>query len=381
MRRILIVLMFLILSACVDMMVFDISSQEIQGVSVSGLITDSPGPYHVSINSTFDIDSKESIKTPISVKHLILSDDLGTKEELNEVEPGSYVTSATGIQGEVGRVYTLRVEFWDGRIYESIPDTLMPPGVVDSVYFAFVETPTETEAVEYSFDIFTNASKGEGLNNQFMWSMVGTFKSTIDPEQGRLDKYGCNPQDNGKCNFYPLCTGLWNIGQGILSRAVFERVGPCECCTCWYTVFNNKPILSDDKFIQAEHFSDIEVYNVPLSGWIFMNQFHAEVRQFSLTKNAFRFWGAIRDQRNAIGNIFQPVNGKVPLNFSQLAGENYPVYGIFYAAGMSTKSRYITRDDVPSTIPIPTPQKPADVGSCLRLFPNASTNKPPFWVD
>lgn len=381
MKRVLIGLLFLLLGACVDIMVFDIPSQEIQDVSISGFITDDPGPYYISINSTFDIDSKESIKTPVSAKHVIISDDRGTKEELNEVMPGSYETSATGIQGEVGRVYTLRVEFWDGRIYESIPDTLLPPGIVDSVYFTFVETPTETGGVTYGFDVFTNASIGESANNKFMWSIVGTFKSTIDPELGNLDSYGCNRQDNGKCNFYPICTGLWNVGQGILSRAIFERIGPCECCTCWYSVFNNKPILSDDKFVQAERFTDIEVYHVPLSGWIFMSQFHVEVRQFSLTKNAFRFWEAIRDQRNAIGNIFQPVNGKIPLNFSQLAGENYPVLGLFYAAGMSKKSIYITREDVPLTIPIPTPQKPADVGSCLLLFPNASTSKPDFWID
>lgn len=381
MKRILIVLMVLMLSACVDIMVFDIPSQEIQGVSISGLITDHPGPYHVSINSTFDIDSKESIKTPVSAKHVIILDDRGAQEELTEVKPGSYETSATGMRGEVGRVYTLRVEFWDGRLYESIPDTLLPPGVVDSVYFTFVQTPSETDGVEYGFDIFTNASKGESSSNRFMWSMVGTFKSTIDPELGHLDKYGCNRQDNGKCNFYPLCTGLWNVGQGILTRAIFERVGPCECCTCWYTVFNNKPILSDDKFIQAEHFSDIKVYHAPLSGWIFMNQFHVEVRQLSLSKNAFRFWGAIRDQQTAIGNIFQPVNGKIPVNFKQLAGENSPVQGIFYAAGLSTKSLYIKRSNVPLRIPIPTPQKPADVGSCLSLFPDASTIRPDFWVD
>jgi hypothetical protein len=65
-----------------------------------------------------------------------------------------------------------------------------------------------------------------------------------------------------------------------------------------------------------------------------MYQFHVEVKHFSLTNNAFRFWKSIRDQQNATGDIFQPVIGKIPLNFKQLSGEDSPVQGLFYAAGM-----------------------------------------------
>lgn len=375
------VFLFMLSFSCIDRLEYEIPGVNRYGISISGLITDQPGPYQVMISNNFDIDSEEVIRTPLSAKRVVLSDNAGLSEELLEVETGRYETSASKMRGQVGRIYTLRVELSDGKVYESVPDTLLPAGRIDSVYFTFLRDKTSDGQADYGFDIFTNASRGKSNGNRFMWSMKGTYKATIDPELPALSKYGCNRQESGKCNFYPLCTGIRNIGPGILPLAIFERVGPCECCTCWYSVFNYKPILNDQIFTQSENYTEIKTYHVPLSGWIFMYQFHVEVKQFSLTDNAFRFWKSIRDQQNANGDIFQPVIGKIPINFIQLSGEDSPVQGLFYAAGMVRKTIYIKQTDVPNTVPIPVVSKPNDVGNCLALFPNATTIKPDFWIE
>lgn len=113
-----------------------------------------------------------------------------------------------------------------------------------------------------------------------------------------------------------------------------------------------------------------------------MHKIHVEVSQRSLTEHSFRFWKAIKDQRNAVNSLFQPVSGRIPLNFIQLVGGEAPIQGIFYATAISSKSIYITRNDVPNLSMIPSLESPG-IGwiSCLELFPNATNVKPEFWED
>lgn len=134
MRTIISIVVFLILGACVDRLHFDIKKSNDYGIAVDGFVSDQPGPYQIRINRAFDIESIETIKIPVSVKHLILSDNKGTSEELKEINSGIYETNAAGIRGQVGKVYTLRIELTDGKIYESVPDTLLPAGRMDSLY-------------------------------------------------------------------------------------------------------------------------------------------------------------------------------------------------------------------------------------------------------
>lgn len=114
-----------------------------QGVSISGFISDQPGPYEVRIYSIFDIESKESRKTAVTVKRIEISDHLGTTGVLNPIEEGIYQTDPAGIRGVVGGVYKLKVELFDGRIYESLPDTILATGSLDSMYINYIEQATD----------------------------------------------------------------------------------------------------------------------------------------------------------------------------------------------------------------------------------------------
>ena len=160
---------------------------------------------------------------------------------------------------------------------------------------------------------------------------------------------------------------------------VYERIGPCECCTCWYNIFNSSPVLKDDQFTTSDNFRGLKINRIPLNGWIFMHKIRVEVQLFSLTDRTFRFWKAVKDQRAAINSLFQPVSGKIPINFIQLNGAESPVQGLFYAAAISSKSLYIRRSDIPNESMIPAIS--AGNVSCLELFPNATNIKPSFWED
>ena len=380
------ILLILIATACVDILQFDIVKSSDYGIVIDGFISDQPGPYTVKISKAFDIESKESIKIPIKIKHLIISDNVGTSEELAEVRSGVYETNAKGIRGLIGRVYKLKVELLDGKIYESLPDTIMPTGKLDSLYYSFNGVSNSDGSTSFGFDIFANSSRGNNFNSRFMWNMIGTFKSDTHPEQIPKDRSQCYPIGSGNCNYLPFCTGLRNKALNSFSLPIYERIAPCECCTCWYKLFNESPILSDEYFSAAQTFTGMKIYRVPINYWIFMYKIHVEIRILSLSNNTFRFFKAIRDQKNAVNSLFQPVSGKIPINFIQLNGEETPIQGLFYAIATSNKSLYITRNDLPDLNIIPSIEagpgsQAIDAISCLDLFPNSSTIKPAFWID
>ncbi|SRR5258706_415816 len=315
-------LMVMLMTACIDRLSFEITKEVNFGISIDGFISDRPGPYEIRINSIFDIESKESMKTPVSARSLIISDDQGNSETLKEIDPGIYQTNSSGIKGVPGGVYKMRVELFDGRIYESLPDTiLVSAGSVDSLHLTFNETYSVVGQTEHSFDLFFDASYDEKVNNHFLWRFQGTFQAETHPEL--YHGGACFWLDEiQRCNLSPPCSGYRNKGTN--RDPWFVKVYDCTCCTCWYSLFNLSPILSDDHWANAGRVIDVKAQTVPLNQWTLEHKIRLDVSQMSLTGRTFLFWKAIRDQQKATGNLFQPVSGKIPSNFIQVSGNSIP---------------------------------------------------------
>jgi len=353
--------------ACVDRITFDIDAPVTFPIVVDGYISDEPGPYTIKISKAFDIESKQSIKTPISVRKLVLTDDQGNSEQLVEVNTGEYQTSPIGMRGVIGRVYTIDIELLDGRVYRSIPDPLLPTGTVETVFFQYKEEKNADGATEYGFDVLFNSSAGEVNNFYFLWKFVGTFQVETNPELFTI------PCGEARCPSPLACSAyIWDGG--------LKYVKPCECCTCWSNLFNPEPIVSDDQFVENGRFTNVKAAYIPITHWTFLNKVHAEVQQLSLSPNAYTFWKAIKDQKRATGSLFAPQAGKIPSNFIQLSGTSGPIEGIFFATSISKNSVFVTRNDVPNPSVIPEVEL-LFTDNCEKLFPGSTTVRPSFWID
>jgi hypothetical protein len=370
-------LLILIAASCVDRFNYEIEKTINNGISVSGFISDQPGPYEVRVYSLFDIESKESTKIPISVKAIELSDNLGITEKLTEVNTGVYQTSASGIRGEIGMSYKIRVELFDGRIYESKPDTILPSGSIDSLYYSFKEQFNDLGVKQYNFDVLFDASYNSEINNHFIWRFRGTFQAETQPQyyNGKECFY---LQEINKCNLVPPCSGYRNIGTNV--NPIFEKKFPCTCCMCWYNLYNEEVIISDELFTGKGLVKGAKARNVPLNQWTLEYKIRIDMSQLSLTDNSFRFWKAIKDQKEAIGSLFQPVVGKIPSNFVQITGKEIPIEGLFYATSISNKVLYLRHTDLPPDILTEISfERPIFGNDCRILFSNSTTLKPSFW--
>jgi len=365
--RLLIIILFLIAEgSCVDRIDIDTGTATNFPIVVDGFISDQPGPYTIKITKSFDIESKQSIKAPISAKRIFLSDDQGTSEQLVELSQGVYQSAPDGIRGEVGHAYMLRIEFLDGRVYESIPDTLYPSGNMEQVYFNFTSEKDKDGATINGFDVFFDSNAGERNTYFFLWKFVATYQVETNPE---LYAENCG---EGKCPLPRPCSSY------IYANGELEWVKPCECCTCWISFFNDNPIVSDNRLLEGDHFTRIQAGYVPVNQWTFMHRVHAEVRQMSLSKQAFDFWRAVEAQKQAVNSLFQPVTGKIQSNFVQINGDPGVLEGLFYATAITSESVFINRTDVPSEGMIP-PQDLPYPESCVKLFPYSTTEKPDYW--
>ncbi len=369
-------------AACVDRVFIDVGTPSSFPVVVDGHISDQPGPYSIQINQAFDIESKQNQKVPVDAKSVIISDNLGNSEKLFARYPGLYQTDTTGkgIRGIVGRIYKLRVELPDGRIYESLPDTLLAAGKLDSVYSVFIEEKQNDFGALHGFDIFFNASGGDKSSAHFIWEFTGTFQAETSPQPSLRN--GCEMIGAGKCNYVPLCSGLRNIGGYTFVTGIWERVAPCTCCTCWYNIFSSTVTLSDDRLLRVGDFKNVNIGHVPFDPYIFSHKIYIEVSQMSLTNQSYLFWRAIRDQKNATNSLFQPVTGKIPSNFTQLSGTEAPIQGLFLATSLSKKTIMLTKEDAPVNIDFNSAINVDALNTaCPNLFPNAKTKKPSFWKD
>ncbi|MFZ6013847.1 MAG: DUF4249 family protein [Bacteroidota bacterium] len=356
--------LILFFAACVDRINFDVGAGA-SPVVVNGYISDQPGPYRVEILKAIEIDSKLSIKSRISVKRVMISDNTGYSEDLTQIIQGVYETAPNGIRGQVGRSYQLLVEFLDGRIYETKPDTLMPPGQMDSIYFNF-KSEKLAEETKYGFDIFFNSHAGTSDSYRFLWKFIGTYQIETNPELYSV------PCGESRCPQPLPCSGY------VLGRAgELIKNGPCECCTCWVSLADDMPVISDNQFVQSGQFNGVKAGYVPLDSWVFQNKVHAEVRQQSLSPQAFNFWKAIQAQKAANSSLFQPITGRIPSNFVQIGGPTGQIEGLFYATAITSRSVFITRDDVPNQNLLTDPSlKFPD--NCAK-FGNATSQRPSFW--
>lgn len=135
-KYILLLLLTTCFFSCREITELDLPPQQPRLV-VEAELNNTRGPHKVRLSITADYFAKGDLP-PVEDAEVIISDDTGTIDTLRQVEPGLYIS--TGIYGEIGRTYTLHID-WAGTRYEST-GRLLEEAVIDSLnYRYFPENP------------------------------------------------------------------------------------------------------------------------------------------------------------------------------------------------------------------------------------------------
>ncbi|OOG74373.1 DUF4249 domain-containing protein [Algoriphagus sp. A40] len=346
MLRRLIHILLLIPIACIDPYEVEVPEGK-ELLSVDGLIHTGQGPHAITISRSTTYGSQfEGLIRPVSGATVVVRDNEGMVTFLEEGQEarGSYFTP-TGFRAQVGKSYTLQIQTTEGRVYTSLPERVNAVPEIEAITMKTVTVPVEGE---------TNPRSGIQLISEIN-----------------------DPADQN--NFY-----FWRSGRATYLQETYPELyiirpakipAPKACCNFCYIT---EPGSNQSLFIaQDDSFNGLST-RIPAAfikddGRRFIFKYRMELRQYSISQEAYRFLRLIKQQAEISGSIFDPPPATIRGNIISLDNPDEEVLGYFIAAGETTKEIYIDRAELSfrqNKVTIP--------DDCLTL-PGASLIPPVDW--
>jgi Domain of unknown function (DUF4249) len=354
---------FVLLSACVDPIAFDVPATKPQLV-VDGMISDQPGPYTVKISRTFSTDKPAFSNDPETGAIVLLFADEFFLDQLTETSPGVYRT--TGVQGIVGKTYYITIETADNKRFVSTPEMMRPVGEVVSIDHEFEAKTNKTADGDVNadhFNIYVNGRPSIDRESFVRWRFTGTYMIRTQPE------YAFNIGQNGqKFPTPPECSGVRVNGTAL------ERFAPCSCCDCWITEPEKLWHVGDHRDVTDDGFKNVFVGEVRVNNETFFDKYHVQVDQMSASANAYEFFRLLSAQTEGVGSLFQPSTGDIKGNITAIDSDD-KVLGIFWATSIKSKSIDILKSDIPYVIP----ERTDTVRTPCTARIGSSNKRPAFW--
>ncbi|MBS1680215.1 MAG: DUF4249 domain-containing protein [Bacteroidetes bacterium] len=370
-------ILLLFLGSCVSP--YDINSSEYrETIVIQGMITDQPGPYLVQVSNAIPINLQTQETGAISGATVVIEDDQGNSERLVEKTPGNYYTST--FQGIIGHNYILTVTTSEGNVYQSVSETLNPVGdftLKDPEFTQNEDTYANMQVASTNgFNLYIDAEVLPEQNGRVWWRWSGTFHVFTQPELQTTLVSGAG----GAINVVPdppKCSGYVYVKPNKFWGGGLVQISPCTCCDCWYSQYNQIPLISDTRFINNGSIKNFNVAFVEVNRRTFYDKYFIEIEQLSVSENVYGFWKNIKIQRGNSSNLFQVPPPRTTTNIKSLNLNAAPVIGYFAASSVKKHSLVLNRSSLPSTynlMAIDTIKR-----SCSEVYKNSTINKPSFW--
>lgn len=316
---------------------------------VNGQITNQPGPYTVSLSFTNINSLNSAFKSYPDNAAVIIHDDAGNQEQLTYLGKGIFQTSPSGIQGNAGRRYSVRIILSDGRVYESDPELLKKSPAIGQVSFTYFDTPEKSQRGYFKTYVQTQDSVTTGDYYRWTWK---NFKYETFYYLCCISLCGAPPDG---CRVSAYCEPCWSIRQ-------------CESCISLYA----------DLQQNSGSISQL-LTNVPYDNTI---SYYLLINQYLISEKAFQFWQNLNNQVNVTGGVFDSPPAGVPSNLHNVNDATEQVLGYFEVAGLSQKVSYIRRDNL-DIVPYSRHVKMYPSISCVECKESYSLTrvKPPLWDD
>ncbi len=341
-------LVFLI-SGCVDEFDLD-SGHETPRLVIEGQITTAPGPYTVKITQSRKFSSADGTGfVPVKDAVVEISDNEGNKETL--IPSGEdldlvYKTSTNGIKGEVGKSYTLTVTI-DSDTYQSIPQKIEPAGDILDIA-AVYKTEGIPEYGDY-FDVLVDAEDNPDQRRYYRWDWTGTYE--IHAEWWRYCQTHC-------------CV------EGCPNFQILHLLYPDCCSVCWVNTFSETVAIADSYMVDIDGFS---IAKVDVNDFTFYVKYHMKVNQYSISKDAYEFWGSAKKQIENSGSIFDSAPSSTKGNIYHITDNTKRVLGVFSASDVVSREFFFDNDQITRQL-----SKPEWFDDC-RKIKYSTTEMPEFW--
>ena len=269
---------------------------------VQALLTDQPEKNVVKLSRSHSLELKEK-SLPLEGCRVIIDDNNENSYELEETEPGTYVTDPDFFRGMTGYIYTLRIYEMNAgetvRSYESIPMEMKPVPPVDTIWYEKVVMPendisgTPVEGCR----VYLRTVDPEGLCSYFRWDFTETWEIRIPYDV-----------DNNKCWITRKSTSINVRNTSILTDNIITR--------------------------QLVNFVSNETDRLGV-------RYSMLVNQYSLSEDEFSYWERLQNVGEELGSLYDIIPASVSGNIHCLEYPNEKVLGYFSVSGRSSRRIFI----------------------------------------
>lgn len=323
------ILLLLLSGACVDPYEVEVEGGE-QLLTVEATLTSEPGRQRVRLTRSDRYGSVfEGLIRPVRGATVIVRDDLGEVAFLEEddEERGSYFTKSD-FATQVGRSYTLQIQTVDGKIYSSLPERVSAVPEINSVQLETVRIPVEGEENDRSgIQLIAELSDPAEENNFYLWRNG----PSVYVLETRPDLFTPRPSDSNPS----------------------RDPQPKDCCiTCYRSeIVGNQGVFiaNDDNFNGLT--TRIAAGFIEDDGLRFVNTYRVDLRQISISPEAFRFLRLVKQQTEISGSVFDPPPANIRSNMINLEDPDEVVLGYFIAGAETVRRIYISTADLDFTQP------------------------------
>jgi hypothetical protein len=312
---------------------------------VEGSITTDPPPY--SVNLSYSGNFTSAYQTGVNAQQFItdakvtIEDDLGDSTTCLLSENGTYLSSDTNFIGTLGRTYTLKIYLSNGKIYQSKPEKITSVPPIDSVGLLY-DSSYIAEVRPAQIIVSVNTHDPPDTSNYYRWTASGYVirKSWGAP---------CGPGS-------PPCYNPY-------------------VCSC--SAFCDQLIIDDQVNILSDQFTDgHEIIGRPVfySPIYWYGYHYIQIKQYSISQQAYLFWQQYQAQTNRTGSILDPLPASLTGNIYNLADSNNLALGLFSASAVFAKKILIKPDFLQTYWLEVTASFYIEMGSCQLVYPNTLPN-------
>lgn len=290
------------LSGCIEPVNLPIRQTE-RRLVVEGLITDEPPPYPIKLTYSGNLSRSLLIPDELAINGAVVTveDNLGNQTQLvqDPLNLAFYWLRDDRLRGVPGRTYTLRLTLPDGSRYVSQPEMLAPVPPIERLYGEYQESDRNTTQFN-KYLVFIDTKDPGNSANFYRWQAM--------------------------C-YMPIWTG----------RDPLRAIGRIIYAPFYGTLTN---VLSD-QIINGNRIAGRLVLNPPLLG---LGAQYVEVRQYSLSREAYQYWIRYEEQLARTGTLFDPQPASIEGNVRAEADTNKLALGYFGASAVS-RERIIMYND------------------------------------
>jgi hypothetical protein len=346
--------------ACVDPEEIDLPGR-VDVIVVDGTITNLAEPQIIRLNrSKADPVTGRFSTLPITKAQVSVMKDSSVTFDCHETVDGSYQLPSD-FRGQVGHAYQLRFTLSDGMQYASNQQVMQSVAAIASIHAEF--NPNSLPANQFSgyrggHDIFIDSQDPASQHNYYRWDWTlyerqywcrtcqqGVYAPhKVLPHTYLNEYYFVAGNELFEDCFVPPTDNQDN-GAPYVPKGYWYYDYQCRT-TCWeilssYTIDVFDDIYSDGGLIGRRKVAAIPFYQ------------HApclvDVRQFSLTADAYRYYKLFAQQTQASGGLADTPPTVLAGNVHQVSDARNKVIGFFTASAVSLIHQWLDRKDALGT--------------------------------